>query len=78
MRDTEVGVGVVGETVVVGDEGSNAAEIEVVAFEAVVKLGLSTPTGCMFGVGRCSEPLINPSFTPFREELVSELEELDE
>ena len=78
MRDTEVGVGVVGETVV-GDEGSNAAEIEVVvAFGAVVKLGLSTPTGCMFGVGICSEPLINPSFAPSREESVSELEELDE
>ena len=76
MRDTEEGVGVVGETV--GDEETNASEIEVVAFEAVVKLGLSTSTGCMFGVGRCREPLINPSFSPLREELDSELDELGE
>jgi len=49
MRDTEAGVGVVGETI--GDEETNVAEIEVVAFEAVVKPGPSTSTGCMFGVG---------------------------
>jgi hypothetical protein len=70
MRDTEEGVGVVGETI--GDE----AEIEVVAFEAVVKPDpSSTSTGCMFGVGRCREPLISLSFSPLGEELDSELGE---
>ena len=34
-----------------GDEEVNAAEIEVAAFEAVVKPGSSTLTGCLFGVG---------------------------
>ena len=51
MRDTEEGVGVVGETT--GDEDTNAAEIEVEALEAVVKLETSISTGCMFGDGRC-------------------------
>ena len=46
----KVCVGVVGETI--SDEETNAAEIEVASFEAVVKPGLSTSTGCMFEVGR--------------------------
>lgn len=73
MRDTEVGVGVVGEKVV--DDETNVSEIE---FEAVVKPGPSTSTGCMFEVGGCWEPLINPLFSPLREKVDSELEELDE
>jgi hypothetical protein len=44
----EEGVGVV-----VGDEETNEAEIEIVAFEAVVKSGTSISTCCMFGDGRC-------------------------
>jgi hypothetical protein len=51
MRDAEGTVGVVGETI--GDEETNAAEIEVVAFETVVKPGPSTSMGCTFGVERC-------------------------
>jgi hypothetical protein len=75
MRDTEEGVGVVGEKI--GDEAASAAEVEAVAFEAVVEQGPSPLTGCMFGVGGCWEPLVNPLLSPSKVELDSELEELD-
>lgn len=74
MRDTEEGVGVVGETV--GVEETDAADIEAVAFEAVVNPELSTSTGCMFWVGGCEEPLTNPLLSDLRKEFGSELDEL--